>query len=90
MGLRSGSGHGAFGGVGQGQAGTAWGQGTCGSECAVCVVCWGEMGDRLLRGEGVWCVRRGHSARPGVGVGSGWRSEGWEQRDTLGERFGGG
>lgn len=39
---------------------------SCGSEGAVCIVCWAEMGDSLLRGEGAWCVRRGHSAHPEV------------------------
>lgn len=33
---------------------------------ALCALCAGGNGDSPLREEGAWCVRRGHSAHPGV------------------------
>lgn len=66
----------------QGQSG---GKGLVGVDvlCVLCVL--GRNGGQAVgRGgglvcqEGVWCVRRGHSAHPGVGMGSGWG-----QCDTL-------
>lgn len=33
---------------------------------ALCALCAGGNGGSPLREEGAWCVRRGHSAHPGV------------------------